>query len=291
MRRWGVSEDRLPPQGSIRYREPTLWESYKWRIVGVFSLCVTQTVLIATLIVERIRRRRAERERHKADETLQHLAGRLLLLQDEERRRVAGELHDGLGQSLAIIKNRVTMCQRATSNPEQVKEQLDEISATATSAIEEVREIAQNLRPYELDRLGLIAAVGIHDRTRRRIDLDQHSTDLERIDGLLSQEAETSVYRIVQEGLNNVVKHSNATTARVEIRRDRGAAGHHRPGQWAWHFAVSRGTQRPQSRFWSGRNHGARAPARRFSHDRLCACARHAADRSITALTCRSRIT
>ena len=143
----------------------------------------------------------------------------MLLLQEEERRRVAAELHDGLGQSLAIIKNRATICLRNPSDQEQVQEQLDEISATATSAIEEVREIAHNLRPYELDRLGLVAAIEsmigrVADSTSINL-----SADLEPIDGLLSLEAETSVYRIVQEGLNNVVKHSNATTARVEIKR------------------------------------------------------------------------
>jgi signal transduction histidine kinase len=217
LQRWGISEDSLPPHSIIRFREPTFWEIYQWRIIGVISLCGVQTMLIATLLVQRAQRRRAERERHTADQTLRLLTGRLLLLQDEERRRVAAELHDGLGQSLAIIKNRVTMCLRTASDREQVKEQLDEISATATSAIEEVREIAHNLRPYELDRLGLVAAIEsmlgrVADSTS--IQLSAH---LERIEGLLSQEAETSVYRIVQEGLNNVVRHSNATTARVEI--------------------------------------------------------------------------
>jgi signal transduction histidine kinase len=220
LRRWGIREDRLPPHSIIRFREPTFWDIYKWRIVGVISLCVVQTILIATLLVQRVQRRRAEGERNAADRNLRQMTGRLLLLQDEERRRVAAELHDGLGQSLAIIKNRVTMCLRTRSDPEQVKEQLDEISATATSAIEEVREIAHNLRPYELDRLGLVAAVeSMIGRVADSTPL-QLSTDLEGIDGLLSQEAETSVYRIVQEALNNVVRHSNATTARVEIKRN-----------------------------------------------------------------------
>jgi len=220
LQRWGIDEDRLPSKSIIRYREPTLWERYKWRIIGVISLCVVQTILIATLLVQRERRRRAEHEQHKAGKALEQMTGRLLLLHDEEHRRVAAELHDGLGQSLAIIKNRVTICQRIASDPEQVNEQLAEISATATSAIEEVREIAHNLRPYELDRLGLIAAIEsmigrVGDSTSIKV-----SADLAQIDGLLSQEAETSLYRIVQEGLNNVVKHSAATTARVEIKRD-----------------------------------------------------------------------
>lgn len=220
LQRWGIDEDRLPSKSIIRYREPTFWELYRWRILVVISICAIQTVLIAALLIQRTRRRRAEHEQHKTNQALEQMTGRLLLLHDEEHRRVAAELHDGLGQSLAIIMNRVTICQRTMSDPEQVKEQLEEISATATSAIDEVREIAHNLRPYQLDRLGLVAAIEsmigrIGDSTSIKV-----SGDLAQIDGLLSQEAETSLYRIVQEGLSNVVKHSAATTARVEIKKN-----------------------------------------------------------------------
>ena len=124
---------------------------------------------------------------------------------------------------------------------------MDEISATATSAIEEVREIAHNLRPYELDRLGLVAAIEsmigrVADSTSINL-----SADLERIDGLLSLEAETSVYRIVQEGLNNVVKHST--------RDNRASRNQENVGQQLVitvqdngqrHVAVCHGAQRPQ---------------------------------------------
>jgi signal transduction histidine kinase len=96
---------------------------------------------------------------------------------------------------------------------------LEGISDAATSAIDEVHEIAHNLRPYELDRLGLVQSIKsmigkISDSSSTRV-----STDLDPIDGLLSPAAETSVYRIVQEGLNNVVKHAEATDAQVGIKR------------------------------------------------------------------------
>jgi PAS domain S-box-containing protein len=158
-------------------------------------------------------------ERRQSEQALQQLTGRLLMLQDEERRRVAAELHDGLGQNLAIIKNRAMIGLRDETNQDGAREQLQEIAATATASIVEVREIAHNLRPYELDRLGLVAAIEsmierVSDSTAIKL-----SANLERIEGLLSPEAETSVYRIVQEGLNNVVKHSNATAARIEIKK------------------------------------------------------------------------
>lgn len=158
-------------------------------------------------------------ERKEAEDNLQHLTGQLIHLQDEERRRIAAELHDGLGQSLAIIRNRAAICLRDPANHDRVSEQLEEISSTAVSAIDEVREIAHNLRPYELDRLGLVQAIEsmvdkIADTTSIRV-----AVNLDPIDGLLSPDAETSIYRIVQEGLNNVVKHSNATAASVSLSR------------------------------------------------------------------------
>ena len=66
MKRWRIDEDRLPLQSILSYREPTFWENYKWRIIGVTLLCVIQTILIATLLVQRERRSRAERHKEKA---------------------------------------------------------------------------------------------------------------------------------------------------------------------------------------------------------------------------------
>jgi two-component system sensor histidine kinase UhpB len=157
--------------------------------------------------------------RKRDERALHNLSGRLMILQDAERQRIAAELHDGLGQSLAIIKNRAAIGLRDQTPHDHVLEQLAEIQATAMSAILEVRQIAHNLRPYELDRLGLVAAI---DSMVERISDSSAialSADLDPITGVLSADAETSVYRIVQEGLNNVIKHSHAAAARVEIKK------------------------------------------------------------------------
>jgi len=153
---------------------------------------------------------------------LRKMTGQLIRLRDEEQRRIAAELHDGLGQRLSIIKNRAAICMLDLSDQEDVHEQLEEISATAVSAITEVRAIAHNLRPSELDRLGLVAAVESMVSTVSNSSLIELSADLDQIDGRLSSEAETNVYRIVQEGLNNVIKHSEASEARVEIKANDG---------------------------------------------------------------------
>ena len=219
LRRWGIDESKLPVGSVVRFQEPTLWEQYKWRIVVVGALLLLQTLLIAGLLVQRSRRARAEESRRLSEQSLQKLTGRLLHLQDEERRRIAAELHDGLGQSLVIINNRALIGLRDGSDAERITEQLEEISFTATSALDTVREVAHNLRPHELEKLGLVQAiksmvVNVSDSSSIHL-----SSELDELDGLLPLEAETSIYRIVQEGLNNIVKHADATEAQVIIKR------------------------------------------------------------------------
>ncbi|HKE60328.1 MAG TPA: ABC transporter substrate binding protein, partial [Pyrinomonadaceae bacterium] len=161
-------------------------------------------------------------ELKNSERALRNMTGQLIHLRDEEQRRIAAELHDGLGQRLSIIRNRAIICMMDMSDHESVHEQLEEISSTALSGIDEVREIAHNLRPYELDRLGLASAVESMVRKVSDATSMQLSTDLDQIDGLLSSAAEISVYRIVQEGLNNVIKHAEASEARVGIKRVNG---------------------------------------------------------------------
>jgi len=158
-------------------------------------------------------------ELKQAEQNLQRLTGQLIYLQDEERRRIAAELHDSLGQSLVIIKNRVLICERYIGDHDRITEQLGEISLAAESALDEVHEIAHNLRPYELDRLGLVRAVETMVGKLASSSSIHFSAELDRIDGILLPAAETSVYRIVQEGLNNVIKHAEATEARVSVKQ------------------------------------------------------------------------
>jgi signal transduction histidine kinase len=148
------------------------------------------------------------------------MTGQLITLRDEEQRRIAAELHDCLGQSLVIINNRALIGLRDADPSNRITEQFEEISFAASSAIDEVREIVYNLRPHELGKLGLVQAIKsmvskISDSSTLRL-----STDLDEVDGLLSEEAETSIYRIVQEGLNNVVKHAEATETKITLKRN-----------------------------------------------------------------------
>ncbi|MEW6127678.1 MAG: two-component regulator propeller domain-containing protein [Acidobacteriota bacterium] len=141
----------------------------------------------------------------------------LIKSQESERQRIAAELHDSLGQHLLIIKNSALLGLHLSQPEARGREQLDDISATASQAIEEVREISYNLRPYQLDDLGLSKAIeSIIAKVAASCEIEIIS-QIPSLDGRFLPEAEINLYRIIQECLNNIVKHSAATQAKIII--------------------------------------------------------------------------
>lgn len=143
----------------------------------------------------------------------ENFSRQLISSQEAERKRIAQELHDGLGQNLLVIKNRALLGLAV----EEKDEQFDEIQESVTDALSEVRHIAYNLRPLHIERLGLTATIEemLEDvETASEIEIN---CDIQKIDDLLSKENEINFYRIIQECLNNIVKHSEATKASFEV--------------------------------------------------------------------------
>ncbi len=155
-------------------------------------------------------------------ETQEEFSRKLLASQEQERQRIAAELHDSLGQSLLIIKNRIALAQSDIDEKETVEEQLGELAHSATSAIEECREIAYNLRPYQISRFGLSKTLyGIFMRIKEVTDINA-TAEIDDVDHCLTDEAQINLYRIVQECVNNIIKHSHATEALLAIKRKDG---------------------------------------------------------------------
>ena len=144
---------------------------------------------------------------------------RLIDSQEQERKRFAAEMHDGLGQSLVIIKNRARLSLKQPDKQEAMLDHLENISETAAHAIEEAREIAFNLRPHLLDRLGLTKTIESMLGKVFGASGIEFETKIERIDDVLEKDSEILLYRIVQECASNVVKHSNADKAVLRIER------------------------------------------------------------------------
>jgi signal transduction histidine kinase len=183
-----------------------------WWFIALAVFCV----LGLGFLIFKARINQIEKERKAQEE----FSRRLLASQEQERQRIAAELHDSLGQSLLIIKNRIVLAQSDIDEKEVVEEQLDELSHSASSAIEECREIAYNLRPYQINRFGLSKTLyGIFMRISEVTNINA-STEIDTIDDLLTDEAQINVYRIVQECVNNIIKHSDATEAMLVIKRN-----------------------------------------------------------------------
>lgn len=153
---------------------------------------------------------------------VQHAYARQLIAsQERERKRIAAELHDSIGQRLVVVKNLALFFLRERRDDENADERyaaIEEISTEASLAIYETREISYNLRPFQLDRLGLTRAVESMVRTASATGVPI-AVDLCDIDDAFPEDLRINFYRIVQECLNNILKHSSASEASVRVRR------------------------------------------------------------------------
>ncbi len=189
--------------------EPPFWGTAWFRTFtgGAF--------LALLLALYGMRVHRWERERRvQQDFSLQ-----LMQSQENERKRIAGELHDSLVQNLLIVKNRSLLGQQASHDPGRASKEFSEITAVISNAINEVREIAHNLRPYQLDRLGLTRALTSLAETMSASSSTIFTPAIENVDALFTPDASILVYRVVQEAVNNILRHAGATEASIAIRK------------------------------------------------------------------------
>ncbi len=155
-------------------------------------------------------------ERKRGAEARAHLLQRLAIAQEEERHRIARELHDQVGQYLAVFMIGLKSLQNSADAASPAQESIARLQKLTAQFSQEVRRIALDLRPTTLDDLGLHAAlVNYLDEWSERfgIRVDFHSNGL--INRRLPPHVETALYRVIQEGLNNVLKHAQAQRVSV----------------------------------------------------------------------------
>lgn len=162
-------------------------------------------------------RRLLEGERH-----FRGLARSVWQVQEEERRRLARELHDSIGQTLVGLIHQL---ERLASRPagREERDLLEDVQGLAHQALDETRELSRLLRPPVLDDLGLAAALHWLVRTLgERTGLDA-TLDCDLPDDDLAPELETLLFRLVQEALSNVIKHAKGASAAVRLVGDAGS--------------------------------------------------------------------
>ncbi len=160
--------------------------------------------------------------RSEAEAQLRHLSVRLMTLQDEERRRIARELHDSTGQTLSALKMAVASLQRSAHGIPRISGPIDDLNALADEALQEIRTTSYLLHPPLLDEAGFASAArwfveGFSKRSNIEVECDiPHPSER------LSKECELVLFRVLQETLTNVHRHSGASSASVRLTMDQG---------------------------------------------------------------------
>ncbi|MDF2939315.1 MAG: histidine kinase, partial [Paenibacillaceae bacterium] len=149
----------------------------------------------------------------------QLLGLKIILAQEDERKRIAREIHDGLAQTMANVVLRTEITERMLNRQEidSVKEELRDLKGQLRSGLEEVRKIIFNLRPMALDDLGLVPTLrkfiqDYEDKTKIRTKFELYGRECRLPSGM-----EVAVYRLVQEAFSNVYKHANASYVTLDL--------------------------------------------------------------------------
>ena len=176
---------------------------------------------VAPLIGEALNRFNLEEEIRESENRLRSLSSQLLTVQENERKRVAREIHDGIGQMLTAIKFKVedTIQQKGKGKVKIKEKPLETIIPLIQGSIEEVRRIQMDLRPSTLDDLGILATIDWFCREFGKIYSTIH---IEKLINIHENEVpallKTVIFRVMQEALNNIAKHSKADLIHLTLR-------------------------------------------------------------------------
>ncbi len=226
--RWQINTSRLPPNAVILDRDPGVWERYKNLIIAAVALLLLQAALLIYLLFERARRRRSQRaleedigERSKAEATLIDLSGRLINAQEEERSRLARELHDDFNQRLAMLA--IELERTAMIIPQDTDKAVERVRKLCNQTMDigsDLHSLCHTLHSSTLDVLGLVEGVRslcaeFEEQQGVRIEFLSHDVPRKIPSGTA-----LCLFRIAQEALRNIQKHSGAQEAFVELTSD-----------------------------------------------------------------------
>lgn len=209
--RMKAEEDRL-----MAVRQTISARNYRHvRIVLIASFAV----VVLLLLINFYDLAHELKERRQAEQAVQQLSSRILHVQDEERRRVARELHDSIGQVFAVLKMNLEMISRTfrTSDPQQVQQLLAESKAALEIGLSGARTLSHLLHPPLLDEMGFVSAAkwlveGFSLRSKIQVQLEV-AENIPRME----QDVELALFRILQEALTNIHKHSGSPSVDIHV--------------------------------------------------------------------------
>jgi signal transduction histidine kinase len=218
LQRWGLKESKLPPGSTVINREPSAWEKYRRYIIAAVSLIVLEALLISALLLQRRRARKAEAH-------LGMLSGRLIAAQEDERRRVARELHDDYNQRLALVASDLDGLRETLDGAPSIEigRRIHELRDQVSELAGDLHSLSHRLHSSTLEKLGLVAGVRAFCNEFAQVQGLQVNFVHENIPPGVPPDVALSLFRITQEALRNVKRHSGADRAevRLELSRER----------------------------------------------------------------------
>ena len=210
LRRWGVSEGRVPAGARVLFRQPGVWDQYKVYILAAVAVLLAQSGLISGLLVQARRRRRAEAR-------IRDLGSRLLGAQEAERSRIARELHDDVSQQTAILAIDLQLLIDSDPGAPDARDELARSALQRTKIIaHSIHALSHRLHPAKLQLMGLVPSLKSLHRELSKTGVAVAFTHRNVPDGL-PFDLTLCLFRIVQEALQNAVKHGSAHQVSVDL--------------------------------------------------------------------------
>jgi signal transduction histidine kinase len=224
IQRWEIDETRIPAAAIVMYRQPSALERYRWFIVGAVALMLAQTALIAGLLIERTKRRRAEQGARESREELsasyeriRDMGGRLLAAQETERARIARELHDDISQQMTLLSIDLELLGDVSrQRMDQARKLAHEALLRSREITKGVHDISHRLHPAKLRLIGLVGALNGLARELSSANLTIIFTH-DNVPEIIAHDLALCLYRIAQEAVQNAIRHGHARRIKVNL--------------------------------------------------------------------------
>ena len=213
LRRWGFKESDLPPGSEVLFRSPSLWQRTKWAWAAALVVVLSLSLLARYISSNR-------KQLNLAKDRQLSLSGMLITAQEKERSRLAAEIHDDFSQRLALLALGLENAEEAiSSSPSEAVQQVHSLLNSASEIGADLHTLSHRLHSSTLEALGLVPGVSALCKeftNQQGIAIDFLPENIPRS---VHPDVALCLFRIIQEGLRNLKKHSGASKAQVRLRR------------------------------------------------------------------------